>query len=99
MPVFHSEVVPRHGFPSLPVIMPSDQACLWLAARRPTASRTHQAVVARGGGVYVYRKVGADLRELGERRGTHRTYQLIRAEGLSQTGAHHRLRKHIVALQ
>ncbi len=39
------------------------------------------------GGVYGYRKITEDLRDLGERYGKHRVYRLMRAEGLrSQTG-------------
>lgn len=39
------------------------------------------------GGVYGYRKITADLRDLGERCGKHRVYRLMRTEGLkSQTG-------------
>lgn len=39
------------------------------------------------GGVYGYRKITEDLRDLGERCGKHRVYRLMRAEGLrSQTG-------------
>lgn len=39
------------------------------------------------GGVYGYRKVHDDLRELGERCGKHRTHRLMRLAGLrSQTG-------------
>jgi putative transposase len=39
------------------------------------------------GGVYGYRKITADLRDLGERCGKHRVYRLMRIEGLrSQTG-------------
>lgn len=39
------------------------------------------------GGVYGYRKIAQDLRDLGERCGKHRVYRLMRAEGLrSQTG-------------
>lgn len=39
------------------------------------------------GGVYGYRKITADLRDLGERYGKHRVYRLMRSEGLkSQTG-------------
>jgi putative transposase len=39
------------------------------------------------GGVYSYRKITHDLRDLGERCGKHRVYRLMRDEGLrSQTG-------------
>jgi len=39
------------------------------------------------GGVYGYRKITSDLRDLGERCGKHRVYRLMRTEGLrSQTG-------------
>src|SRR5574343_710999 len=39
------------------------------------------------GGVYGYRKITNDLRDLGERCGKHRVYRLMRDEGLrSQTG-------------
>lgn len=39
------------------------------------------------GGVYGYRKITDDLRDLGERCGKHRVYRLMRDEGLrSQTG-------------
>jgi transposase InsO family protein len=39
------------------------------------------------GGVYGYRKITEDLRDLGERCGNHRVYRLMRDEGLrSQTG-------------
>jgi putative transposase len=39
------------------------------------------------GGVYGYRKITADLRDLGETCGKHRVYRLMRTEGLkSQTG-------------
>lgn len=43
------------------------------------------------GGVYGYRKVTDDLRDLGERCGKHRVYRLMKHEGLrSQTGYHRR---------
>ena len=46
------------------------------------------------GGVYGYRKITADLRDLGERCGKHRVYRLMRTEGLhSQTG--YRRRKNV----
>ena len=35
------------------------------------------------GGVYGYRKIVHDLRDLGERCGKHRVYRLMRQEGLS----------------
>lgn len=35
------------------------------------------------GGVYGYRKITNDLRDLGESCGKHRVYRLIRQEGLS----------------
>ncbi len=35
------------------------------------------------GGVYGYRKIAHDLRDLGERCGKHRVYRLMRQEGLS----------------
>ena len=39
------------------------------------------------GGVYGYRKITSDLRDLGESCGKHRVYRLMRSEGLrSQTG-------------
>ena len=39
------------------------------------------------GGVYGYRKITTDLRDLGERCGKHHVYRLMRTEGLrSQTG-------------
>ena len=39
------------------------------------------------GGVYGYRKITDDLRDLGERCGKHRVYRLMKQEGLrSQTG-------------
>ncbi|MQY51554.1 IS3 family transposase, partial [Rhodocyclus tenuis] len=34
------------------------------------------------GGVYGYRKIAPDLRDLGERSGKHRVYRLMRQEGL-----------------
>ena len=47
------------------------------------------------GGVYGYRKVTDDLRELGERCGKHRVYRLMRSEQLrSQTGYRRRPGKH-----
>lgn len=43
------------------------------------------------GGIYGYRKIADDLREIGERCGKHRVWRLMRAEGLrSQTGYHRR---------
>jgi putative transposase len=39
------------------------------------------------GGVYGYRKITQDLRDVGERCGKHRVYRLMKQEGLrSQTG-------------
>ncbi len=47
------------------------------------------------GGIYGYRKVTADLRDLGEHCGKHRVYHLMRAEGLkSQTGYRRRSMKY-----
>ena len=47
------------------------------------------------GGVYGYRKITEDLRDLGERCGKHRIYRLMKAEGLrSQTGYRRRPGKH-----
>ena len=37
------------------------------------------------GGVYGYRKITHDLRDLGERCGKHRIYRLMRQEGLCLT--------------
>ena len=43
------------------------------------------------GGVYGYRKITADMRDIGESCGKHRVYRLMKAEGLrSQTGYHKR---------
>ena len=43
------------------------------------------------GGVYGYRKITADMRDIGESCGKHRVYRLMRTEGLrSQTGYHKR---------
>jgi len=42
------------------------------------------------GGVYGYRKITHDLRELGERCGKHRVYRLMRQEGLSAQVGYHR---------
>lgn len=47
------------------------------------------------GGIYGYRKVHADLRELGEACGKHRVARLMRQESLrSQTGYHRRPNHH-----
>lgn len=43
------------------------------------------------GGIYGYRKITADMRDIGESCGKHRVYRLMKAEGLrSQTGYHKR---------
>jgi transposase InsO family protein len=39
--------------------------------------------VKESGGVYGYRKITDDLRDLGERCGKHRVYRLMRDEGLA----------------
>lgn len=45
------------------------------------------SIVARSGGVYGYRQIQADLRDLGECCGKHRVARLVRQGGLrSKTG-------------
>ena len=42
------------------------------------------------GGVYGYRKITVDIRDLGESSGKHRIYRLMRAEGLRSTSGYRR---------
>lgn len=42
------------------------------------------------GGVYGYRKITVDVRDLGESRGKHRIYRLMRSEGLRSTSGYRR---------
>lgn len=66
----------------------------WRAEPRSTRAKDYQRLLGlikhawlESGGVYGYRKIHADLRELGESCGRHRVARLMRAEGLrSQTG-------------
>lgn len=66
----------------------------WRAEPRSTRAKDDQRLLGlikhawlESGGVYSYRKIHADLRELGESCGRHRVARLMRAEGLrSQTG-------------
>jgi putative transposase len=66
----------------------------WLAEPKSARAKDDQRLLGlikhswlESGGVYGYRKIHADLRELGECCGRHRVARLMRAEGLrSQTG-------------
>jgi len=66
----------------------------WLAEPKSARAKDNQRLLGlikhswlESGGVYGYRKIHADLRELGECCGRHRVARLMRAEGLrSQTG-------------
>jgi len=66
----------------------------WCAEPRSARAKDDQRLLGlikhswlESGGVYGYRKIHADLRELGECCGRHRVARLMRAEGLcSQTG-------------
>ena len=66
----------------------------WRATPVSTRQRENQRLLGlikqswlESGGVYGYRKITHDLRDLGECCGKHRVYRLMRDEGLrSQTG-------------
>jgi putative transposase len=66
----------------------------WCVEQQSARAREDQRLLGQikhcwlqSGGVYGYRKIHADLRELGESCGKHRVARLMRAEGLrSQTG-------------
>lgn len=66
----------------------------WLSEPKSARAKDDQRLLGlikhswlESGGVYGYRKIHADLRELGEGCGRHRVARLMRAEGLrSQTG-------------
>ncbi len=66
----------------------------WLAEQKSARAKEDQRLLGlikhawlESGGVYGYRKIHDDLRELGESCGRHRVARLMRREGLrSQTG-------------
>lgn len=70
----------------------------WKAQPESSRAREHRRLLGlikqswlESGGVYGYRKITADLRDLGETCGKHLVYRLMRTEGLkSQTGYHRR---------
>lgn len=66
----------------------------WLASPHSARAKEDQRLLGlikhawlESGGIYSYRKIHDDLRELGERCGRHRVARLMRQEGIrSQTG-------------
>ena len=94
----------QHAIRTLCRVMTVNPSGYYVWRARPVSERQQENQRLMGlikqswlesGGVYGYRKITADLRDLGEHCGKHRVYRLMQEEGLkSQTGYRRRSMKY-----